>query len=390
LRAQNQERALRIGLISDDFDPEGGGAERWVVQFADHLLAAEHEVHVITFRAPALRPELHLHLLRDPGNELDRARAVEAAVATLGPMVLHDTGTGWSAHVFHPHTGSRLLSMQREIRSHIALRRLRAAVSPPLNLRRWRMRQVELRAVAGARRVIALSRRLRGILMARHHLDERAITVIPNGVDTARFAPERLAPLRAPERARLGVGDDTLCLMVAHNLRLKGFDTALRALATLRANGGVPRFGVVGGLPDPLWSELVARMGLRDRVSLHGPVMDVERFYAAADVLVHPTRWDACSLTTIEAMVAGLPVVTTAMNGAADLITDGTSGFVLPDPEDHRALAARIVALREPALRTAMGRAARSTAAGADIRANCRAVEAVLADVARECQSLNP
>ena len=381
---------MRIGLVADEFNPEGGGAERWVVQFADHLLAVGHEVHVITFRAPAPPPELHLHLLSDPGDELGRARAVEAAVDTLGPMVLHDTGTGWSAHVFHPHTGSRLLSMQREIRSHMSLRRLRAAISPPLNLRRWRMRQIEQRAAARACRVIALSRRLRGILMARHHLDERTVTVIPNGVDTARFAPARLAPLRAPERARLGVGDDTLCLMVAHNLRLKGFDTALRALAMLRENGGSPRLAVVGGLPDPLWCELAGRMGLADRVSVHGPVTDVERFYAAADILLHPTRWDACSLTTIEALVAGLPVVTTAMNGAADLITDGTDGFVLPDPEDYRALAARIAALRDPVLRSAIGQAAQAAAVGADIRANCRAVEAVLAQVAEECQSLSP
>jgi UDP-glucose:(heptosyl)LPS alpha-1,3-glucosyltransferase len=381
---------LRIGLITDEFNPQGGGAERWTAQFADHLLAAGHEVHVITFHALGARKGLlEMHVLPDPRSLYRRALAVEEAVGGLGPMVLHDSGTGWSAHVFHPHTGSRLLSMEREIRSHIRWRRLRAAISPRLNLRRLRMTQIEARAAVRARRVVAVSRQLRGLLAARHHLDEQAVTVIPNGVDTARFASERLAPLRAAERARLGVGDELLCLMVAYNLRLKGFDTALRALATLRRHGA-PRLAVVGGVPDPLWSELVHRMGLADRVTLFGHVPEVERFYAAADVLVHPTRWDACSLTTIEAMVAGLPVITTAMNGAADLITDGTNGFVLADPEDHRMLAARIAALHDPALRTAIGRTARLASAAADIRANCLAVEAVLAEVARDGQALNP
>ena len=382
---------MRIGLIGDEFDPEGGGAERWTAQFADHLLAAGHEVHVITFKAASPRPGLRLHVLPDPGTVYGRALAVEAAVAGLPPMVLHDAGTGWSGHVFQPHTGSRLLSMEREIRSHVPLRRLRAAVSPRLNLRRLRMRQIETRAAARARRIIAVSQRMGGMLMARHRLDERVIAVIPNGVDTARFAPDRLAPLRAAERARLGVGDDELlCLMVAHNLRLKGFDTALRALATLRDGGITPHLAVAGGVPDPLWSALVDRAGLDGRVTLHGQVAEVERFYAAADMLVHPTRWDACSLATIEAMVAGLPVITTALNGASDFITDGANGYVLADPEDHRALADHIAALSDPVLRSSIGQAARLAAAGADIRANCRAVEAVVAEVADEIQSSRP
>jgi UDP-glucose:(heptosyl)LPS alpha-1,3-glucosyltransferase len=375
---------LRIGLITDEFNPEGGGAERWTVQFAEHLLGAGHEVHVITFRAANRHSLLQMHVLPDPRSLYRRALAVEAAVSGLGPLVLHDTGTGWSGHVFHPQTGSRLLSMQQEIRSHSRLRQLRAAVSPRLNLRRLRMTQIEARAATQARRVIAVSQRLRGMLVTRHHLDEQVVTVIPNGVDAARFASERLARLRAPERARLGVRDELLCLMVAHNLRLKGFDTTLQAFARLRRHGIEPRLAVVGGVPDRLWSDLVHRMGLADRVTVHGPVAEVERFYAAADVLVHPTRWDACSLATIEAMVAGLPVVTTAVNGAADLITDGTNGYVLPDPEDDRMLAERIRALHDPTLRVTIGRAARLASANADISANCRAVEAVLAEVARE------
>ena len=180
---------MRIGLITDEFDPQGGGAERWTAQFADHLLAAGHEVHVITFHAPGRKGLLEMHVLPDPRSLYGRALAVEEAVGGLGRWCCMNSGTGWSAHVFHPHTGSRLLSMEREIRSHIRLRRLRAAISPRLNLRRLRMTQIEARAAARARRVIAVSRQLRGLLVARHHLDERMVTVIPNGVDTARFAP---------------------------------------------------------------------------------------------------------------------------------------------------------------------------------------------------------
>ena len=89
---------LRIGLITDEFDPKGGGAERWTAQAADHMPAAGHEVHVITFRAPGGRPGLpEMHVLPDPRSLYGRALAVEAAVGGLGPMVSHGSGAGWSA-----------------------------------------------------------------------------------------------------------------------------------------------------------------------------------------------------------------------------------------------------------------------------------------------------
>jgi UDP-glucose:(heptosyl)LPS alpha-1,3-glucosyltransferase len=306
-------------------------------------------------------------------------------------MVLHDSGTGWSGHVFQPQTGSHLYSLEQENRSYPLLRRLRAAVSPRLKLHRLGLLLIERRAARRARRIVALSQRLRGLLVARHGLDERRVRVIPNGVAVARFAAARLEPLRAEVRARLGVGAELLCLMVAYNLRLKGFDTALRAFAALRAAGHPPPLlAVVGGVPDAAWAGLASRLGLADRVRCHGPVAEIERFYAAADVLVHPTRWDACSLTTLEAMAAGLPVVTTAANGAAELIADGTDGFVLADPEDHRALAGRLASLQDPGLRRTIGRAARQAAAGRDICVNCRAVEATLAEAAAELYPSSP
>ncbi len=373
---------MRIGLVTDEFNPEGGGAERWTAAFAAYLVSAGHDVLVVAFRGDPAATHIPLRLLPDPGNLIGRARAVEAALPSLAGRVLHDGGTGWSAHVFHPQTGSRLLSMEQEISSHAAWRRLRARVSPRLNLRRWRMAQIEHQAATRARHVIAVSHRLQGLLAARHGLDPVRIVRVPNGVDTAHFAAAALRPLRAAARAEYGLGDDLACLMVAHNLRLKGLDTCLLALAQ-----GAPspraRLLVAGGLPDRLWSDLAQSLGIADRVTFLGQVSDMRPLYAAADVLLNPTRWDACSLATLEAMAAGLPVITTAANGAADLIEHASDGFVLADANDHRGLARTLAALADPALRHRIGRAAEISAARADLQANLRAVEAVLAQAAQ-------
>jgi UDP-glucose:(heptosyl)LPS alpha-1,3-glucosyltransferase len=375
---------MRIGLVIEEFNAAGGGAERWTAQFHTHLLQAGHEVHVLAFRAVPPHDILHLHLMPDPGTLLGRAEAVAAMAARLPPMVLHDNGTSWSGHVFHPHTGSRLLSMNRMLAAERPALRLRTALSPRMALLRRRMARIEHLAATRARRVIALSARLRGMLAERHGVGPARLVTIPNGVDTARFAPARLTPLRDAARRRLGAGDRLLLLTVAHNLRLKGVDTALRALAALHAAGLPARLVVAGGVPDAGWTALVARLGLAGDVAFLGDVAAVEELYAAADILLHPTRWDACSLATIEAMAAGLPVLTTVENGAADLITDGVDGIVMPDPDDHRALAAHVLALRDPARRAAMGAAAARRGAEAEIAANCRAVEAVLAAAAAE------
>ncbi|MGH7395365.1 MAG: glycosyltransferase family 4 protein, partial [Candidatus Methylomirabilales bacterium] len=85
-------------------------------------------------------------------------------------------------------------------------------------------------------------------------------------------------------------------------------------------------------------------------------------YYAAADVFVLPTRFDPFANATLEAMAAGLPVVTTRMNGVAEILTPGSDGYVLDDSPSAPALAKLLVELTDADLRRAMSQAARGTA----------------------------
>jgi glycosyltransferase involved in cell wall biosynthesis len=167
----------------------------------------------------------------------------------------------------------------------------------------------------------------------------------------------------------------------AHHLRLKGMDTAIAALGRLVREGADVRLDIAGGAADAGWRALAARAGVVDRVGFLGAVEDMPGCYAAADAMLHPTRWDACSLVTLEAMASGLPVVTTHANGAAELLEDGVSGHVIP-PDDPEALADRMRLLLDPGRRAAMGAAARAAALRLDLRDNLAAVEAALQDAA--------
>ncbi len=369
---------MKVTLVVDRFDAAAGGLEQWTVGFAGFLAARGHAVHAVAFGAGAHALPVAVHVLPDPGGILGRARLVARCVAGLAADAVLDTGTGWSGDVFMPCTGSRRASQARLVATHPPLLRWRAALSPRSRLLAWQMAWLERRQVRRARHVVAVSGAVRDLLAAQHGIGAERVSVIPNGVDTARFAGARLAALRPGARAALGAGTATLFLGSAHNMHLKGMDTAIRALARLHAAGADVRLAIAGGTPDPFWTGLAGQLGVGGRVAFLGWVADTTPLFAAADAFVHPTRWDACSLSTIEAGAAGLPAITTTRNGAAALIEDGATGFVLADPEDVPALADRMGRLLDPALRARLGAAARAASAGHDLARNHAAVEAVL------------
>jgi UDP-glucose:(heptosyl)LPS alpha-1,3-glucosyltransferase len=109
---------------------------------------------------------------------------------------------------------------------------------------------------------------------------------------------------------------------------------------------------------------MARRLGLEGRVTFLGGMQDVADLYAAADVFVLPTLYDPFSNACLEAMAAGLPVITSRANGASELIEEGVEGFVLDDPTDAGAIAKAILAVGDGAARQAMGAAARRKAEG--------------------------
>ncbi len=370
---------MKVALVLDHFDPLAGGLEQWTFRLASHLLAGGHEVHVVAFQHGSHGLPVTPHIVTWTRSLLERARRIEAVLAALNADVVHDSGTSWSGDVFQPQTGSRLLSMNRELASGGLGARVRNALSIRLAGRRWRM----ARQAARAPRIIAVSRLVRDQLARRHGLDPASMVVIPNGVDTAAFTPDHAPGRRDAVRARLGIGDGVMFLAAAYNLRLKGIDTAMRALAVLLRQGHDACLVVAGGVAGTWWLRLADQLGISGRVIFCGPVANPTGLFAAADAYVQPTRWDACSLATVEGMASGLPVITTATNGASELIEDGRTGFVLADPEDVTALAGRMGELMDAGTRRRIGTAARAASLRYDIRDNLRAVEAVLAEAAR-------
>lgn len=200
----------------------------------------------------------------------------------------------------------------------------------------------------GELRWIALSERVRRDLAAHHgpapELTGR-LAVVRNGVEVARF-----------ERRREHGERRVRALFVAHAFALKGLDRALRGLA----HAPSATLDVVGRAPSARWERLARRLRVAERVRWRGAVDDLAPLLHETDVLLHPSRYDPCSIVVLEALAAAVPVIATREDGSSEIV--GAGGFVLEDPDDALETGARLEALAEPATRAAMSEAARRAA----------------------------
>ena len=162
---------------------------------------------------------------------------------------------------------------------------------------------------------------------------------VPYGVDIAAFAPSRRLAERSQARRALGLDDERMLLLVGNDTWKKGADLAIRALAHL--NEGTV-LALAGRIDDAQVREVAERAGVADRIRVWPHNADPFPYYAAADVLVAPSREDSFHLPAIEAMASGLPVVVSARAGVSELVEDGRHALVVRDPEDVEELASTI------------------------------------------------
>jgi len=178
-------------------------------------------------------------------------------------------------------------------------------------------------------------------------------------INTDRFKPD--PSVRRDVRLALGVGEEFVAVIVAHLIKDKGTDVALKALAELPDQMVL---WIVGEGPERWNLEALAHdLGLGQRVRFLGPKRNVEPVMQAADCGLCPSVWaEAAGLVILEALACGLPVVASRIGGIPEFVEDGRNGLLFT-PGDHRELADRIRRLcDDPELRHRMGQQARSDA----------------------------
>jgi len=333
----------------------------------------EHTVGHVTFErvlreAVAADPTIAAAWLPLAYPRLERAIPNWSLRASLRARVALERSRRWDALLFHTQTVSLLaVGVMRRVPTAISLdatpRNLDEVaagyshtVGPPAAERV----KAELvgRALRAARALIAWSEWVRASLVEDYRVDERRVRVIPAGT--------RLPPAPGPRPA-----DEMLRLLfVGGDFERKGGRTLLAALEEA----------------EFLWAlDIVTQSDVpaRGRVRVHHGVQpgspQLDALYAAADAFVLPTAADASPHVVLEAMAAGLPVVSTPTGAIPEMVGDGG---VLVAPGDPAALRAALARLREPVARTRLGRCARERAeARYDAVRNARGVLDVLREI---------
>jgi UDP-glucose:(heptosyl)LPS alpha-1,3-glucosyltransferase len=198
-------------------------------------------------------------------------------------------------------------------------------VNPQHRLLLWLERRIF--TLRGARHIVAIAARGKAEVERLYGTPASSVTVVYNGVDLTRFHPENRERWRAETREALGIPREAwLVAFVGSGFERKGLGPLMEAVAALRSRD--IRLLVAGKGRAEIYRRLEARLDLQGSVTWIAPRPDVERLYAAADAVALPARYEPFGNVHLEALASGVPVLTSAMTGGSEVVSDGVSGAV--------------------------------------------------------------
>jgi len=389
------EKKIRFALGLRDFSKKKGGAERYLVDLCIRMAAEGHEVHVYAEHREEEAPGIFFHSVKTIPFPKS-LRLLSFAIRATKEMengnydITFGVGNTLKADVLQPHGGVHWAWFWRSLRAYDhpilwTIKLLGRMFSPKQWVSGWVEDAPYLRK--SFRAIIAISDMVKQDIMRWYRIPEERITVVYNGVDIERFHP-RNRQYREEIRGRHGIGaDEMVILFVSNNFQMKGLGFLIKTLAKIKE--GTPPFKllILGRDRQGHYLHLAREMGIREKMIFAGSTNEPEKYYGASDLLVHPTFYDACSLTVLEALASGVPVITTRSNGASGIINQGQEGFIISDPRDSQTLGQQISFFFSGELREKASIASRRLAEYYSLERNWVEIRSILGEVFCEKKS---
>jgi UDP-glucose:(heptosyl)LPS alpha-1,3-glucosyltransferase len=357
---------MKIGLVRRGYS-SSGGAEAYLRRFADAARAAGHEC--VLFATDDWPESAWTHPRVRLAGKSPRAFADSLEVARPREHCdfLLSLERVWRCDAYRAGDGVHAAWLARRAKYEPFwqpfVRRFNAKHKALLEIER------ALFGPSGARLVIANSALVKREIMEHFAFPSERIHVVHNGVPP-------MPPIdREGARTELGFGPaDYVVLFVGSGWERKGLRFAIEAMNVAQLTHSTL---LVAGRGNP------KTMPRSDRVRYLGPVREVPRLLAAADAFILPTLYDPFSNACLEALAAGLPVITTAHNGFAEIIEPGVEGEVIAEPADLAALARAIERWAAPDRRAAVRTRLLAKGARFSIEENVRCTLAIIEEAAQ-------
>ncbi|MFN0242953.1 MAG: glycosyltransferase family 4 protein [Planctomycetota bacterium] len=365
-----------------------GGTERYLNQLATHLAERGDEVTIVCRSHespphPAVRFRVLRRLALGSGWRMRAfARDAAAHVGSSTYDVVYGLGKTWAQDAIR--LGGGCHATYLELAHDATLSRAEGLVRKGAAKHRLAL-AIEERAFAwpALRAVVVNSDMVAADVVRRHGTPREKIRRIYNGVDLARFHPRRKHAEGAELRRSCGFASEhTVVVFLGTGYGRKGLDLVLDAAPRVFARRKELRLLVAGYDSAQRAFEVRAAASLGERAHFLGGRRDPENVLAAADLYVLPTRYDPFANATLEALASGLPVITTAQNGASELVEEGVTGSVLATP-DAELFAQALSAWTEPGRLDGAGERARAVAERHPAEHTGAESAAVLDEVAR-------
>ena len=325
---------MRIGLARRGYSSTGG-AENYLRRLAVALEEAGHQS--VLLAGPewprAQWPGAGCQLVAGARSPRAFADGIAQAMESGKCDLLFSLERLWQCDCYRAGDGVHRAWLQRRARAEPAWKSW---------LRRWNPKHRQILALEtalfagqGAKSVIANSRFVRDEIVEHYHYPPEQIAIVYNGLPEEYFTllNDGWQERGAAARTALELGEaDCAILFAGSGWERKGLRHALAAFEILTTEAPKPHpILLVAGRGNP--KSYLARMAsrVRDKIRFLGPVADMPACYAAADLFVLPTLYDPFSNACLEALAAGLPVITTRANGFGEIMTPGDHGEIVDE-----------------------------------------------------------
>jgi UDP-glucose:(heptosyl)LPS alpha-1,3-glucosyltransferase len=361
-----------IGIVRRGFS-SSGGAEAYLKRLAAGIVAAGHRVSVFT---SAEWPDEEWNLGSVVRLNGTSAVAFADELEKISPGncdVLLSLERVWRCDVYRAGDGVHRAWLERRNETAGPLQKL----SRLLNRKHSATLALEesLFGKRGAKRVIANSRMVKEEIIRCYGYPEEKIEIVYNGLPLDSLQRDELD--RAKTREALGLNvDDLVVLFAGSGWERKGLRFALEVVER----------------QDPRLKFLVAGRGesrkfSSPRARFLGVVREMPSLYRAVDIFLLPTIYDPFSNACLEALAAGLPVITTRANGFSEIMESGRHGTIVDRPQDVDAIGAALQFWSDPARRVQARVDNLALAARFDISVNVAQTLQILTQIAASAAS---
>ena len=179
------------------------------------------------------------------------------------------------------------------------------------------------------RHIVVNSKLLRDQVIKRFDYPEEKVSLVSNGIDEKVYFPAKKGE-KDEMKKKLHLSDRFVCIFVAANFKIKGLNEAIRAIAGLDEETRKRVTLLVVGKDKPKhFLELAEKLNLTENLVFAGKQSQMRDYFIASDLLLYPSHYETFGNVILEACACGIPVLTTKMVGAAELIKDNKNGFLV-------------------------------------------------------------